>query len=192
GSITSTVSANTTAGFSIVTYTGNQTASQTVGHGLNAVPSLIIVKNRTSGAYNWPVYTATTGANNYLELNTTIASTSGTTRFSATPTSTVFTIGANTQVNNSGDNYVAYCFAAVAGYSAFGSYTGNGSTDGPFVFTNFRPRWILFKADTAGQNWIIFDASRSTYNVTQAQLYPNLSNAEDSGRSIDILSNGFT
>ena len=189
GSITSTVSANTTAGFSIVTWASQSSGTATIGHGLGVAPSMIIQKNRSSNGTDWWVYHTSLGATKYLNLNTTGSSGTASSIWNDTaPTTTVFSNG--TAFTPSA-NYVAYCFSAVSGYSAFGSYTGNGSTDGPFVFLGFRPRWILFKADTAGQNWIIFDAARSTYNVTQAQLYPNLSNAEDSGRSIDILSNGF-
>ena len=192
GTIQSTVSANTTAGFSVVTYTGTG-ANATVGHGLGVAPSMIIVKNRTS-ALNWIVYTATTGAGNVLFLDATNASTANTTAFNNTsPTSSVFSVGANNNTNQSTNNLVAYCFAPVAGYSAFGSYTGNGSTDGPFVYTGFRPRFIMVKrTDTAGNNWRIWDTSRATYNAGLPVLYPNTSDAEDSVTdTYDILSNGF-
>jgi hypothetical protein len=193
GSITSTVSANTTAGFSVVTYTGNGTAS-TVGHGLGVAPSMVIVKQRSASGNNWGVYHASPGATKYLELNTTIAATTGGTPWNNTePTSTVFTVGTWNAVNANGSTYVAYCFAEVAGYSRIGSYTGNGSTDGTFVYTGFRPAYLLIKrTDTTG-DWIVWDAKRNTYNALNSILYPNLSSAEATAASvnIDFLSNGF-
>jgi hypothetical protein len=194
GSINSTVSANTTAGFSIVTYTGNGTAGATIGHGLGAVPTFIIVKNRSS-SQNWLVYSAVYGANMYGYLNLTNAWVTDTTGFNnATPTSTVFTVGTALETNGSTNNLVAYCFTPIAGYSAMGSYTGNGSTDGPFIFTGFRPEFILIKlASSGGESWTINDAARNTYNVSDSILYPNLSDAEGvgAGAYIDFLSNGF-
>jgi hypothetical protein len=197
GTITSTVRANTTAGFSIVTYTGNSTASATVGHGLGVTPRMIIVKNR-SAVQNWPVAHTSLAANNLLTLDTTGASTSAGTRL-LLGNSTTFTVGDAADygiTNQTGQNYVAYCFAAVAGYSAFGSYTGNGSTDGPFVYTGFRPRFILIKrSDSGAENWRIVDTARGPYNVFGIEeLYPNSSAAEGgvgTANFIDALSNGF-
>ena len=191
GSITSQVSANPTAGVSVVTYTGTGSAGATVGHGLGAVPSMIIFKRRNANA-NWQVYHTSLGNANsmYLHLTNGSAGSPGMLN-STTPTSTLITLGTSTDTNPSTGTMVAYCFAPIAGYSAFSSYTGNLSTNGPFVHTGFRPAFILFKSTASSENWIIFDTTRSPYNVTQAQLYPNLSNAEDNGRSIDILSNGF-
>jgi hypothetical protein len=193
GSITSTVSANTTSGFSVVTYTGNATSGATVGHGLGVAPSMIILKIRSTTG-DWPVYHVSTGNTKAMYLDLTLGQGGDFTGAwnNTTPTSTVFTLGNSTETNASAGTFVAYCFAPVAGYSAFGSYTGNGSADGPFVYTGMRPAYILFKCSSAsGENWIIFDTTRSPYNVAQALLYPNLSNAEDNSRSIDILSNGF-
>jgi len=191
GTITSTVRANTTSGFSIVTYTGTG-VNATVGHGLGVAPSMIIIKNRTApSGYNWNVYHASIGNTQRLFLDSTSAQASGVWN-NTSPTSTVFTI-AGAAVYNNGDAYVAYCFAPVAGYSAFGSYTGNGSTDGPFVYTNFRPRWIMFKS-TNGTNksWWIADTSRSPYNVVGNLLAPNASDAEVTGNPfVDYVSNGF-
>jgi len=192
GTITSTVRANTTSGFSIVTYTGTG-ANATVGHGLGVAPSMIIVKNRAV-VENWPVYHVSTTATGRLILDGTAAFvTTATTWNSTAPTSTVFSVGSSIAVNGSGNGLVAYCFAPVAGYSAFGSYTGNGSTDGPFVYTNFRPRWIMYKrTDTSGSSWVVIDTARDTYNYCDKELYPNLSNAENTGSArIDILSNGY-
>jgi len=192
GTITSTVSANPTAGFSIVTYTGTG-ANATVGHGLGVAPSMIIAKDRSTSGEYWAVYTSSTGNGYNLYLNTTDAKDlSSTTWNNTSPTSSVFSIGTNTRVNASGRNYVAYCFAAVSGYSSMGSFVGNGSSDGPFIFTNFRPRWIMIKRTDTTSNWYIFDTSRDTYNVEKARLFPNLSDAESTNADFaDYLSNGF-
>ena len=191
GSITSTVSANTTSGFSVVTFTG--TGSQaTVGHGLGAAPALIIGKKRSAAA-NWFVYHASVGASAFLYLNTTDASISSTGAWGGvTPTSTVFTAGAGFNDAN-GATYVAYCFAEVPGFSRFGSYTGNGSTDGPFVFCGFRPRYVLIKSTAGVRGWGIFDTARGTFNVNSLLLEANSSGAEINSASyqLDILSNGF-
>jgi hypothetical protein len=196
GSITSTVNANTTAGFSILTYTGNGTVGATVGHGLGVTPGMVIVKSRSATA-DWPVkilpYMA---GGSRLELDTTNAITteaagSGSLWNATNPNSTVITLGNQAMTNTNGTTYVAYCFAPISGYSAFGSYTGNGSTDGPFVFTNMRPRWLMFKRTDATNNWIMYDTSRSTYNAAQNFLYPDLSNTEGTGVYIDFVSNGF-
>jgi hypothetical protein len=187
GSITSSVSANTTAGFSVVTYTGTG-SNATVGHGLGVAPSMVIVKNRGAGNA-WDIYTAMTGANAYLSF-TTAAVASG--LFPSVATSSVFSItgGAGGQ-GASGGTYVAYCFAPVAGYSAFGSYTGNGSADGPFVFLGLRPRWVMVKCSSGVESWYVFDSSRDTYNVVGNLLVPNQSIAESTFASFDFLSNGL-
>ncbi|NDG32989.1 hypothetical protein EB118_23340 [bacterium] len=192
GSITSTVSANTTAGFSIVTYTGTG-ANATVGHGLGVAPQMIIVKNRSS-VVSWPVYHANlTSAAYAIYLNKTDAQGSFPTLWNSTaPTSTVFSLGTGGSESNGTGNFVAYCFSAVSGYSAFGSYTGNGSTDGPFVFVNFRPRFLMLKRTDAADNWYLYDTARDTFNVVDRHIHPNLSNAEGTGLAfLDILSNGF-
>jgi hypothetical protein len=193
GSITSTVSVNTTAGFSIVTYTGNNTLS-TVGHGLGVGPKFIIVKTR-SGTDGWIVYHASLGVQYYSFLNTTDASYNNLSNYwgSTAPSSTTFSINAYGGVNTNGATYVAYCWAEIAGFSKFTSYVGNGSTDGPFVFLGFRPKFVLMKnITTAGYAWQILDTSRNTYNVMNAQLFPNSSAAEDTTNVlVDYLSNGF-
>jgi hypothetical protein len=196
GSITSTVSVNATAGFSVVTYTGTG-ANATVGHGLGVAPSMVIIKDRIQGsaAYHWFVYHISLGAGQRLLLNTTGAGAADTNYFNNTsPTSSVFSLGnATQQVNTSGDTYVAYCWSAVAGYSAFGSYTGNGSADGPFVYTGFRPRFVMVKrTDAAGYSWCIVDTSRVTYNVDDLVLRPDTSGTDVTGNTtMDVLSNGF-
>ena len=193
GSITSSVSANTTAGFSVVTYTGTGSAA-TVGHGLGVAPSMIFGKNRTSGTPGWPVYHASVGNTGALILNSTTATDTSSAYWNNTsPTSSVFSIGTGTSVNTSTQNYVFYCFAPVAGYSAFGSYTGNASTDGPFVYLGFRPRFIMIKRSSGGTNsWEVRDTARDTYNTVDDRLFPNTSAAEDANNEgVDFLSNGF-
>jgi hypothetical protein len=189
GSITSTVSAGATQGFSVVTFTAQTSGTATVGHGLGVAPSMIIVKIRAS-ASNWYVYHVSLGNVNTAFFNLTNAPQALPNHWnSTTPTSSVFSLG--TDFATSG-TMLAYCFAPVAGYSAFGSYTGNGSTDGPFVYLGFRPRWILLKkTSAAGNNWFIWDTSRDTYNVVQNYLWSNSSSAEGADVAIDVLSNGF-
>ena len=191
GSITSTVSANTTSGFSIVSYTGNGSVA-TVGHGLGVTPKIFIVKNRTS-SNSWPVYSSMTGNGNKLLLNSTGASSSSGNWNSTSPTSSVFTInGASGEVGASGNNYIAYCFAEKKGFSKFGSYTGNNNADGSFIYTGFKPAFILIKNTTAAADWHIRDNKRDTYNASTHFLLPNLSDAEVTlGEKIDLLSNGF-
>jgi hypothetical protein len=194
GSITSTVSANTSAGFSVVTYTGNGTNGATIGHGLGVAPRMIITKPRNT-ENDWYVYHASMGNTRNIYLNTTGASTTSNLWWSATtPSSTVFTVGDQTGNNGSGINIVAYCFSEVAGYSAFGSYTGNASTDGPFVFTGFRPAFIMLKRTDSTANWQMKDKARIGYNPDNYALFANLSNQEYgtvSDISVDHLSNGF-
>ena len=195
GSISSQVRANTSAGFSIVTYTGNATIGATIGHGLGVAPSMLIVKQRAGGLESWQVYHSALGATQYLQLNSNIAAGTNINRWNNTaPTSTVFTVYNDTINNGNTNTYVAYCFAAVAGYSAFGSFTGNGSTDGPFLYLGFRPRYILIKRTNDVSDWWIWDTARNTINVMDSILYPNDSAAEYTSSSIfgvDALSNGF-
>jgi hypothetical protein len=190
GSITSQVSANTAAGFSVVTYTGTG-ANATVGHGLGVAPKWIIVRNRNGG--DWKVYTETTGNTTQGFLNDTLAfqGSSPTLWNSTSPTSTVFSIGTNAGVNQSSAPIVAYCWAAVPGYSAFGSYTGNGSTDGPFVYLGFRPRWVMWKRTDSTSSWTIYDTTRSTYNAVGVYLVPDSSGVEGTYNAYDLNSNGI-
>jgi len=196
GSITSTVSASTTSGFSIVTYSGNSTAGATIGHGLNSVPSMVIVKSITN-AESWPVYlkSVTTANNYYLYLNSTGALvTSGGDRWSVgSNSSTLFGLGNDGTTNQSGQTYVAYCFAEKKGFSKFGSYVGNGSTDGTFIYTGFKPAYVMIKRTDAVSEWTMWDNKRNTYNVTNLELEANTSDAEANvgGREIDLLSNGI-
>jgi len=195
GSITSSVSANTTAGFSIVSYTGTL-ASATVGHGLGAVPKVIIVKNKTT-VDNWAVYTAMTGNTSKLRLNGTNATITGISSWdSTTPTSSVFSLGSDSEVNNNTAT-IAYCFAEKKGFSKFGTYTGNNSTNGPMIYTGFKPAWLLIKATNAAQWWTLLDNKRDTYNQASLGLSPNSNTLESTFNTdrgphyIDFLSNGF-
>jgi hypothetical protein len=190
GSIPSTISANTTSGFSIVTWTGNGSTG-TLGHGLGVAPKFIITKYRNA-VNAWLCYSASLGAGSRIYLNQTDASGASTTVWNNTsPTSSVFSVGdANT--NASGGTYVAYCWAEIPGFSKFGSYTGNGSADGPFIYTGFRPRLVMTKRTDAASQWYLMDTARDLYNCTANILFPNLSNAESSNTGlIDELSNGF-
>ena len=200
GSITSTVSVGATQGFSVVTWTGNGISTATVGHGLGVQPAMVIAKAR-GGVNDW--WVGHKGIPNaWIQLNTTIASgtgggTNGTLNYQSTYTSSVFGfINGSSSVNNANQNaitYVAYCFSEVAGFSKFGSYTGNGSADGVFVYCGFRPRYLMLKrTDAAGYDWFVLDSARNTYNAVNNYLYPDLSNAEGSAFTVcDFLSNGF-
>ena len=191
GSITSTVSANTTSGFSIVSWTGSG-ANATIGHSLGAVPKMIIIRRRTGSTTNWIVYHESIGNNNELFLNLTNASTSSTRFQSTSPTSSVFSVSSNSAVNENTQSIIAYCFAEKKGFSKFGSYTGNGSADGTFVYTGFKPAFVLIKVTSTTNDWEIHDNKRGSSNVINAILQPNVSDAEStSGREIDFLSNGF-
>lgn len=192
GTISSTVSANTTSGFSIVSYTGNGSAGATVGHGLGAVPKMMIVRNRTS-VTNWHVYHEAIGATKYLHLNLTNAEGTASSVWNNTaPTSSVFSIGSGDGTNKNTDNIIAYCFAEKKGYSKFSSYTGNGNADGTFVYTGFKPAFVIVKrTDTAGNSWFMWDNKRATYNEMVNCLIANTTNAELTDREIDFLSNGF-
>jgi len=185
-------SVNTKSGFSIVTYTGTG-ANATISHGLGVAPKMMIVKNRTTSGTSWAVYTQMTGAGNYLRLNSTIASTAGSTFWNSTaPTSSVFSVGTDSDVNANTQQHVAYLWSEVAGFSKIGSYTGNGSSDGPFVFLGFKPRWLMIKRSDSTESWLIFDTARETYNPTDDVLWANLSNAESANYTPqDFTSNGF-
>ena len=193
GSITSQVRANVSAGFSVVTYTGNGTQGATIGHGLNVIPQLVIIKNRTS-TDQWDVYHISTGYGGVLRLNSTAAFVSAGDVYPSSHTSSVIKVGNSASQNGNGNNMVAYCFSPVVGYSSVSSYVGNGSSDGPFVYTGFRPRWIMFKKSSATsflQSWNIFDALRLGYNASNNTLYPNSASQEVANNALDILSNGF-
>jgi hypothetical protein len=184
-----------TQGFDIVTYTGNGT-SQNISHSLGVAPKMIITKPRSNGTDGWAVYHASIGAGGALQLETTVATqVTGIYWNSTAPTSSVFSVGSANRTNGSGYSMVAYLFSEVAGFSRFGSYTGNGSADGPFVFCGFRPRWILVKRTDSTGNWFIWDTARDPHNTILRELYPDSSSAEvtrtGSSDSLDALSNGF-
>ena len=188
----STVSANTTAGFSIVKYTG--TGSNTnFGHGLGAVPKMILIKD-LSNTRDWFVYHEKVGNSKRLKLNESVSQGNSTVWNSTTPTSSVFYIDGSVYVNNSGSNYIAYCFTDVTGYSKFGSYSGNSNADGSFIYLGFKPSFIMVKRTDTGNsydNWIIYDNKRSGYNVDNDRLHADISDAENTDNTIDIVSNGF-
>ena len=189
GSITSTVSVNANAGFSVVTWTGTGSGAATVGHGLNVAPKFIITKPRGITA-DWICYNENLGNNAYLVLNSTAAQVTGATTVwgSTSPTSSVFSLGSGYNYNTT---MVAYCWAEIAGFSKFGSYTGNGSTDGTFVYTGFRPKYILIKRTDNVSDWWLLDSSRDSYNVVAQSMYANSSAAEFTETDLDFLSNGF-
>ena len=189
GTISSQVRANPTAGVSVVTYTGTG-ANATVGHGLGVAPKMIIVKNRSDGTTNWAVYHVSTGANGVLFLNATNAVTTVSGKW-GTPNSTTFGVNTADDVNKSSSNLVAYCFSEISGFSKFGSYTGNGSADGPFIFTGFRPKYVMIKRSSNVADWFVYDSVRNTYNVCNLYLEPNASAAEGTATSFDLVSNGF-
>jgi hypothetical protein len=194
GSITSTVSANTTSGFSIVSYTGNGSAA-TVGHGLGVTPKMFIIKNRDDGTQFWPVYHASlSGADQYLVLDQTSSAQPGSAIFNSThPTSSVFSVGGHGTTNASGDTLIAYCFAEKKGFSKFGSYVGNGNADGTFIYTGMKPSFVILKrTDSSGFQWVLSDGVRDPDNAVEKYVHPSTSDAEQSGsRDIDFLSNGF-
>jgi hypothetical protein len=194
GTITSTVRANTTSGFSIVTYTGSG-ANATVGHGLGVQPFMVIVKNRDNGAAGWYVeHIKLTGFGTYtIFLNQTSAESANSAHWNDTaPTSSVFSVGTSGGTNESGSSHVAYCFAEVEGFSKFGSYTGNASADGPFVYTGFRPAFVMVKSSSSAVgNWLMQNNKTLGYNPSNSELYANLTNAETTADRADLLSNGF-
>lgn len=203
GSITSQVSANPTAGFSVVTYTGNGSGGATIGHGLGVAPKMYIVKRRDSGAgaTNWYVYNVnlnngTNPAQYYLQLQSTSGQGGASSIWNDTaPTSSVFSVGTSSETNGSGGTFVAYCWAEIAGFSSFGRYTGNGSADGAFIYTGFVPKFVMIKISSGGSgNWEIFDTARNTYNQMDLLLLPSSSNAESNAYGsyyVDFTANGF-
>ena len=189
GSITSTVSANTTSGFSIVTYTGTG-ANATVGHGLGVAPKMVIVKS-TSAVGNWLVGHSGIGFTERILLNTTGAKVTDSTSWQDTaPSSSVFSIGTNGACNTSSVNYVAYCFAEKKGFSKFGSYTGNANDDGPFIYTGFKPAFLMTKRTDSTGNWMMWDSGRNTFNGVDKYLFADTNAAEGTVNYWDFTSNG--
>ena len=194
GSIQSNISPNTTSGFSVVTYTGAGSAG-TIGHGLNAVPSMYIVKIRSGRTGDWLVYHNAVSADpqtDFLKLNEANAVADESTIWNDTaPTSSVFSVGTEATVSGNSNTFVAYCFAEKQGYSKFGSYVGNGSADGTFVYTGFKPALFIIKRTDGSNNWMIWDNKRTGFNIDNNELYPNQSAAEGDDDRIDLLSNGI-
>jgi len=190
GSISSTVSANTTSGFSIVKYTGTGSAG-TIGHGLGTTPDFIITK-RIDGTDSWMNWNKTFTATQYLQLNETNAVASASTVFGTLPTSTVYSTGGGTATGANGGNFISYCFAEKQGYSKFGSYVGNGNTDGPFNYCGFKPAFVMAKKTSATGGWQLRDNKRTpTGNLTNNLMYANASSTEQTTDGVDFLSNGW-
>ena len=189
GTIDSTGSASDTAGFSIVSYTGTGSAG-TIKHGLSATANFMIIKNRDA-ARSWNVYFG--DQTKYMYLNDTAAQAdAGTIIWNNTaPTSSVFSIGTDNGVNQSGEKYIAYVFSQKQGYSKFGSYTGNGSANGPFNYLGFKPAWLVIKRTDSTGNWHMFDNKRNPHNVVGQNLYANITQVEGTDNTCDFLSNGF-
>ena len=192
GFIPSTVSVNTTAGFSVVTYTGNGSANQTVGHGLGIIPSFVIIKERNTAGFNWIIYHKILGINSYIEFSTS-ASISATGFFTGMSSSVIGLGYGATGINSSSKSFIAYAWSEIDGFSKFNSYVGNGSLDGTFVYTGFRPKFILIKSSTAAStNWAMFNSIVNTSNPVINELLANTSAIENTtGTDLDFLSNGF-
>ena len=198
GDITSTVSVGSTQGFSIVSYTGSGTISDTVGHGLGTTPNWIILKNRDTGTSAFIVHHSalSSGYNMQLQSNGDHFNSTGQGHLGTVGSSTFgFVAGSsgNDQVNDSSEKYIAYCFVEKKGYSKFGKYRGNGNADGPFVYTGFKPAWVMLKEEDGTSDWSMYDNKREPFNLADSTLEANTSDAEAavSGRPIDILSNSF-
>ena len=192
GTITSTVQANTKGGFSIITYTGSG-SNATIGHGLSSAPDFFLVKDRARAGEYWGVYHSSLGATKYLTLNTNAAAATNSNRWNDTePTDSLIGLGTNDNTNGS-STYLCYAWHSVKGSSKFGTYTGNGNADGPFIYTGFRPRMLFFKRTSAGHNWITFDTATVTSNANDEYANWDLGTASSQGASdkIDFLSNGF-
>tara|TARA_R110000824_G_scaffold158699_1_gene332681 strand:+ start:1422 stop:2498 length:1077 start_codon:yes stop_codon:yes gene_type:complete len=192
GTIDSTGSVNETAGFSIVSYTSTGSVG-TVKHGLSTAPQWILFKRRSGDTENWPNFHQAIGATHQVYLNATDAKSDSDTRFNdVAPTSSVFTLGTSGDTNGGTSPFICYCFSERQGYSKFGSYVGSGDSNGPFVYTGFKPAWVMFK-NTSGNNWGIIDNKRDPDNGASARMLPNTSGTDNTGAGVvvDFLSNGF-
>ena len=192
GDIASTVSVNSTAGFSICSWTGNGNGSQSVGHGLGLVPKIMFVKNLNS-AQVWRVYVLSLGSDNGMILNTTASAGVDSSLWqSSTASSSIFYLGSSSSTNGNGNSMIAYIFSDIKGFSKIGSYVGNGSTDGTFVYTGFKPAFVMAKYTSgAGEDWKMMDSKRNPSNVTNKILAANTNVAEATSSYLDLLSNGF-
>ena len=182
---------STTAGFDIVSYTGTG-SNQTISHGLSAALDFIIVKNRAT-TNQWCIYNRPRSAEKFLHLDASDTESDASTPWQDTePTSSVFSVGASNLTNGDGNAMIAYCFAPIQGFSKFGSYTGNGENAGPFVYTGFRPAWVMCKGTASNREWVMHDNKRDAENVVDGTLYANTTDAEGTGTArMDFLSNGF-
>jgi hypothetical protein len=189
GSITSTVSANTAAGFSIVSYTGTG-SNATVGHGLSSIPKMVIVKDR-GNVIHWLVGGDNIGWTKNLYLSLSSAEQTYNHFQDQSPSSSVVYMTSDAALNGSSRNYIMYCFAEKKGYSKFGGYTGNGNADGTFVYTGFKPAWVMYKRTNTGADWHMYDNKRDPINQVDLTIFTNSSSAEASGDALDFLSNGF-
>ena len=190
GTINSTVSANTTAGFSIVKYTGNGTSGATVGHGLGVAPKIVLIK-KTSSSDNWSMLNTNISLNYYMKLNGDDAQVSDPLFNNTAPDTTKFTLDSDGQVNGNGNEFIAYCFAEVAGYSKYGSYSGNSNNNGQFIYTGMKVKFLLVKRTDTADWWGIFDDKREGYNQTNDPLFANTTDTEGGPLNMDLLSNGF-
>ena len=192
GDINSTVSVNTAAGFSIVSYTGSGSVA-TIGHGLGVAPELIIVKRLSGNTEAWPVDSRKAGGILYLNETGAKGSYGNSSPFPAdSPTSTLFYVGSANNANASGAPFIAYCFTSIKGFSKTGTYAGNGNDDGPFIYTGFKPAFIIIKSHIGTDHWIIYDNKRNGINSQNARLYANINSNEDlTAGQIDLYSNGF-
>ena len=192
----SAYSFNQTAGVSIIAYTGNASVGATIPHGLGVAPAVIIFKNRDSNV-KWVVYhhkNTSTPETDHLVLNTTAATSDDDSILNDTaPSSTLITMKTSSAVNSNSVKYIAYCFSEIKGYSKFGSYTGNGNADGTFLYTGFKPSWLMYKRTDSAHGWFMLDNKRDTFNVSYKMLRAESSSVEDTGSSpvVDFLSNGF-
>jgi hypothetical protein len=193
GSLNSTVQANTDAGFSIVSFTGNGTDGATVGHGLGAVPAMVIFKCRDTGNTDWRVYHQSISPTNAVSLSDAGAQYDASGIFGGTFTSTLLKVENDTGANRNTSPMIAYCFTDIQGYSKFGSYVGNGQAqDGPFVYLGFKPAFIMIKnSETANRNWYMFDNARRTFNPNGLKFNADTAGQEATDQAIDMLSNGF-
>lgn len=191
GSIDSVYQANTAAGFSVVTHTGTG-SNGTIAHGLGATPDFIFVKGRSNSTRAWVAWHKIFAGTQAIELSSTDAvATSATSWNSTVPTSTVFSVGTRNETNNTSETYVSYHFAEKQGYSKIGNYLGKGSTDGAFVYTGFKPAFILTKSSSNTSPWLVYDSKRQGYNGGNNYVYAHATNVESSDSPFDILSNGF-
>ena len=187
----SAYSFSTTSGFSIVKYTGNGNTTTKVAHGLGAVPKWILIKNLDDSSDNWQVYHVGNGNTTAIQLDNNGGTSGGSDRFyDVTPDTVNFTLGNHVSVNNNGENYIAYCFAEVPGFSKFGKYQGINDADGPFIYTGFRPSWFMIKRVSSGYSWAMKDNKINPRNVVSVEMYANDQSGDTAGSEIDFLSNG--